>query len=367
VTRPHLPGDFSKVQPVVHAINHLNFLSFQGHHIIIHTESPSACDADSADKANARYRQAVEDLLERWGIHFDEIIVGRPLADLYIDGQVISTADDLEQETGFYNAHPPERSINRIEIHDHHIIKHSRSIAGERYYYQNIPPQLAHLFPELLDSDEYSIKLRKVMGIPLSFLNASGTLTSGTVLKLLDILGSLHAWPAPAAGNIYSNYAAKVRARLGEYDFSGFPDFEFHRDEILRYLDDYEAQDRGVAGMIHGDPVLTNILLDADDQMRMIDMRGKLGDVLTVTGDIFYDYAKVYQSLVGYDCILMGRPLDRQYLRRNIDMFEEYLTSRFDRSRIDDIRMITKSLLLSLIPLHDDAKCRGYYELMREL
>jgi hypothetical protein len=33
-------------------------------------------------------------------------------------------------------------------------------------------------------------------------------------------------------------------------------------------------------------------------------MRGKIGDTLTIYGDAFYDWAKLYQSLIGYDKIL---------------------------------------------------------------
>ena len=30
-------------------------------------------------------------------------------------------------------------------------------------------------------------------------------------------------------------------------------------------------------------------------------MRGKVGDKLTICGDWLYDWAKIYQSIIGYD------------------------------------------------------------------
>ena len=33
-------------------------------------------------------------------------------------------------------------------------------------------------------------------------------------------------------------------------------------------------------------------------------MKGKIGDELTIIGDTYYDLAKVYQSILGYDFIL---------------------------------------------------------------
>ena len=48
---------------------------------------------------------------------------------------------------------------------------------------------------------------------------------------------------------------------------------------------------------IHGDPVFSNVLLTDESTVKLIDMRGALGDVLTTQGDVTYDLSKVYQSL----------------------------------------------------------------------
>lgn len=39
-------------------------------------------------------------------------------------------------------------------------------------------------------------------------------------------------------------------------------------------------------------------------------MRGALGDLLCTEGDTNYDLAKVYQSLCGYDFIIMDKDVD---------------------------------------------------------
>ena len=133
---------------------------------------------------------------------------------------------------------------------------------------------------------------------------------------------------------------------------------------ILEYLDRYESERRGVAGVVHGDPVFTNVLIDTNDGIKMIDMRGRVGDELTVYGDIFYDYAKVYQSLIGYDHVLMGKDVA---IGENVSVFEEYVVRVYGTERLQDIKMIAKSLLISLIPLHGDEKCRSYYGLVSSI
>ena len=39
-------------------------------------------------------------------------------------------------------------------------------------------------------------------------------------------------------------------------------------------------------------------------------MRGKVGDKLTICGDWLYDWAKIYQSIIGYDEILLSKFMD---------------------------------------------------------
>lgn len=41
-----------------------------------------------------------------------------------------------------------------------------------------------------------------------------------------------------------------------------------------------------------------------------VDMRGSLGDTVCTTGDVNYDLSKVYQSLCGYDFIILNKDLD---------------------------------------------------------
>lgn len=50
-----------------------------------------------------------------------------------------------------------------------------------------------------------------------------------------------------------------------------------------------------------------------------LDMRGELGSQLTLQGDLTYDLSKVYQSLLGYDYIILNQPL----LERDAEILEE--------------------------------------------
>jgi len=266
------------------------------------------------------------------------------------------------------------RHFNNILIKDDTVIKTSTSqdFNGELYWYSHIPPSISHLFPKSSINRE-SLVLEKIIGLNLSYLYVNSRLTGELLLRLLETISILHqSLPKPSTSlqelNIYSNYKDKLSDRYENYDYS-----TIDKDAIELYVDiydalkDYEYSDRGRISVIHGDPVFTNIILDVDNNFKFIDMRGKLGDTLTIYGDSFYDYAKMYQSLVGYDFILSGTSMNTPYMNGLIDVFTDYITRRYGNSAMNDIRTITKSLLFSLIPLHNNDKCKDYYALINTI
>jgi hypothetical protein len=94
-------------------------------------------------------------------------------------------------------------------------------------------------------------------------------------------------------------------------------------------------------------------------------MRGKQGEGCTIFGDAMYDYAKIYQSLIGYDYILNGTEINHLY----IDDLKQHFESYFTPGEINDIKIITASLLFTLLPLHDEDenKFNKYIKLIKNL
>jgi hypothetical protein len=78
-------------------------------------------------------------------------------------------------------------------------------------------------------------------------------------------------------------------------------------------------------------------------------MRGMVGNKETIYGDRNYDYAKILQSLLGYDSLLRGVHINSKYRDSLIAHFIEKCPAN-ER----DIRAIAAYLLFTLIPLHED-------------
>jgi thiamine kinase-like enzyme len=153
----------------------------------------------------------------------------------------------------------------------------------------------------------------------------------------------------------------KLLDRYKSYDYSQFYNNKDTLDKILEFLDNYTVKS---ITAIHGDPVFTNIIIDNDNIIKFIDMRGKQGSIYTIGGDPIYDLAKIYQSLSGYDCVLNNTTfsIDQKLLKH----YENWVNHNYEIS-MEDIRKFAAGLYFSLIPLHNNEKCQQYYQLARNL
>ena len=366
VTFPRVAGDYTSVRPIHNNIALLRYLKKIGNTIIIYTARRMKTHGGNLGKINSDIGKITFDTLDEFSIPYDEIYFGKPHADFYIDDLAVNCFGDLEKELGFYN--------NKIEPRDFHTLQASSigtiikkgDLSGECHYYSNIPCSLKDMFPLFLAGDDNSITIERVHGLTVTELYLSEMLTENTLVHVLNSVNRIHSCcELPSTtGNIYANYAAKLKSRYQSYDYSAFEDSEVTFKRLLSDLELYEKSGAGKRRVVHGDPVFTNIMINVHGKIKFIDMRGKLGDQLTICGDWLYDWAKVYQSLVGYDETLLSRAVSATYKQSMIDVFANYFISKFSREDFSNLKTITRSLLFTLIPLHDNDICTEFYQLI---
>jgi capsule biosynthesis phosphatase len=430
VTHPRVHGDYTSCEPKERNVRLLRELSAAGHYIIIWTARRMRTHKANVGAVIKDVGLITLHTLAQYDIPYDEVHFGKPYADLYVDDLAVNALVDTEKEigwacvTGGGAAAQPERGMvasrafNSVVVVDNTIIKSSKAsiLSGEMHFYRNIPASLRHIFPVVLSMEEAasgvsSITMERVRGVPASHLLAAHALTPGRLAKLLAALELLHTTahddaPAGAADpplpppSIYGNYVDKVLGRFEAHKagaYAAFPDAEQLCTLIVTHLREYEAAGRGVpVDFIHGDPVFSNLLITNANDVFLIDMRGRVGDVHTTGGDVLYDLAKVYQSLCGYDLILLNgagagvnsgvmptgayASLSRHqedYLRGLRQAFRAHLKASsfysplflsapgadcgagtMAAARLRDVEMITASLYFSLIPLHPEEPAR---------
>ncbi|CAM9997362.1 unnamed protein product [Ectocarpus sp. 8 AP-2014] len=155
----------------------------------------------------------------------------------------------------------------------------------------------------------------------------------------------------------------QVLRRLGQNEavYTGFEGIDVPGMSriILSYLHSYQEGARfRRADFVHGDPVFSNCLQNKEGDVAFVDMRGALGDLLCTEGDTNYDLAKVYQSLCGYDFIIMDKDVDPNAVEMLRDLeqnvFWPFVRENYAGTKPEDIAMLAASHFLSMVPLHEN-------------
>ena len=373
VTYPKIKDDYKTVEPITKNIELVKYLKSFNHTIIIYTARRMKTHQGNQGKLLADIGKITFDTLDKFEIPYDEIYFGKPQADFYIDDNAINAYDDIEKEMGFYLDMIKPRDFNSIDKNTIEIYtKKSNDLSGEIYYYQNIPPSIKDMFPLFIDYDInnkwYSIE--KINGITLSIMYLSELVTPELILNVMNSIKRIHNTNTTnniQELDIYSNYKDKLKHRYENYDYSQYPKSKELYEYLYNQLQTYENKKKGKKVIIHGDTVFTNIITNQYQKIKFIDMRGIQGNTLTLYGDWLYDWAKFYQSLIGYDEILLDKEINKDYKLKYITYFEKIFVEWYGDNSLIDLKLITKSLLFTLIPLHNNNKCIKYYNLINSI
>ena len=366
MTFPIIKNDYRTVKPIEKNINFLKYLKTFGNTIIIYTARRMKTHNGNIGKINSDIGKITFETLDNFNIPYDEIYFGKPYADFYIDDLALNCFDDLEKELGYYNNKIEPRDFHTINTSSINTIIKNGNLEGENYYYKNIPKSLKDMFPIYILGNNTTITIEKINGITITELYLSKMLVENTFIHVLNSINRIQSCNVINDDNInlYDNYASKLINRYKNYDYSLFENSENMYESLLLKLQYYEKNNLGIKKVIHGDPVFTNIIINNYGKIKFIDMRGKLGNKLTIYGDWLYDWAKIYQSIIGYDEILLSKFIDNKYKENIIDIFKKYFIDKFSEKDFENLKIITKSLIFTLIPLHNNEKCIKYYKLL---
>lgn len=374
VTYPKIAGDYTTVRPKIKNIKFLNFLQSLGHHIIIYTARRMRTHKGNIKKVKKDIEKLTKNQLTKFGIKYDELIFGKPYAHFYIDDLSIHPAENLNIKLGYYEAADNiTRKFNEIIIGEKITIKKSKNIKilkNEIKFLKNIPKKITNFFPKLRGDGSNFYKMETIKGLKLSYLLINNLLTKDDLTKIYKTLCHIHVSKYKdknSTVNIYKNYYQKIKTRINNNDGLIKKFGVKYFDKLKNSLKDYEKKSLGKIGVIHGDPVLSNIIKKNNDDLIFLDPRGSLGNNFTIFGDTNYDFAKVYQSLSGYENIILDKKIDNNYLEDLRNHFENLLISRKNPIKPNTIKVLASSLYFSLTKFHDKKYTNKFFEISHKL
>lgn len=357
VSHPLIKNDYRSVKPILENIKFLNHLYSKGHHIIIHTARRMRTHRGNINKVKKDIQKLTVEQLKLFKIKYNELIFGKPYANYYIDDLSINPNENLNTKLGFYEKSDTlTRSFNNVIVGDKFTIKYSKNldkINNEAKYLKIIPRKIKKFFPKVIEHRKNFYKMSTAKGLKLSYLLTNCLLTKNDLTALFNCLQIIHSSKVKKQDKqiyIYDNYANKLIKRIKlikNYDLKKF-------NELIHALKKYEFQNKGKIGIVHGDPVLSNIIKKLDNNFTFLDPRAGLGNKFSIYGDINYDFAKIYQSLTGYENIIYDTKIDSDYLKDLQTHFESLLIKSNIIDSISTLKYLTASLYFSLISFHSE-------------
>lgn len=355
VTFPKIKNDYRTVKPIIKNIKFVNFLYSQGHHIIIFTARRMRTHKGNIKKVKKEIEKLTLNQLKLFNIKYHEFLIGKPYAHFYIDDLSINPKENLNTKLGYYETQDTlTRNFNEIIVGEKFTIKNSSNIIKlnhEINFLDNIPRKIKKFFPIVRDFGKNFYKMDTINGLKLSYLLINNLLTREDLTSLFKKISLIHESKKILQNekiNIYENYSKKFVSRTKNITYK-----KKQISLINDYLVNYEKNNKGKIGVIHGDPVLSNIIKKHNNDLIFLDPRGSLGNEFSIYGDRNYDYAKIYQSLTGYENIVLEKKIDQKYLKELQNHFVKLLIENKKIRNIQLLKYLTSSLYFSLISLHD--------------
>lgn len=372
VSYPNIHNDYTTCRPLQDRIQFLRRCKEAGHTIIIHTARRMRTHSGSVSKVIADIGMITLQQLKDFDIPYDEVLFGKPEANFYIDDKAINPyIPEWKHWMGFFDETIHNKIINQLPTNNlNHIVKinderiHKKgpsSFLGAQAHYlaqiKNIP-SIAPMYPQLYgcyeDGELTVIDMEYMQGIPIYKIFQEGLLTTQILSSILAKMSIIHSTKTNQTHSnklqlVKSNWTDKLQKRLQLPIYQQIPNIHTISTNILNHVTKYtnEMTEDSIADVIHGDFWFSNMIYTFQHEPKFIDPRGKLDQTECLFGDKYYDYAKLYQSILGYDCVI-----NQCELPANQPILKEFIDNYFSEIGVNliNLQWLTKSLILGTIP-----------------
>ena len=162
VSYPTIPYDYSSVKPIDNMIQFAQKLKSEGHTIIIHTARRMATHNNNVGAVIKDIGKQTFETLDLFNIPYDELLFGKPIADIYIDDKSANPyRKGSIQSMGCIDYEDTEEIINMLPNNKYNSIKLIKDktkiiksglkhfLSGELFFYKNIPKysSISNYFP----------------------------------------------------------------------------------------------------------------------------------------------------------------------------------------------------------------------------
>lgn len=273
---------YDKCEPkpdVIAKINHLH--DDLGFYIVLHTaRGMVSCEGD-IDRILKKNKRVLEEWLEKYDVHYDELIFGKPIADLYVDDRCMDVRDFCNTEFGVLKGGGSGKSVIRLGK----MVKKMFGSEDETSNFKDWVEDNRNIcrYPEVISYLYDAVYMEYIKGEDLSKDLDKSDLVNlvWTILKFKNIK--------------YENFDLEVQLNILRKNKGYDEEIDALIEMCERFLKSKKRKLKANASFSHGDMILSNVLKD-ERGLCYIDPR-----YFRESSSYLLDFGKLRMSLSGYE------------------------------------------------------------------
>ncbi len=278
----HRNRDYENAAPITATIEKMRDLKKDGCEIVIYTSRGQvSCKGDLA-LIEERNREQILRWLKKHDVPCDELIFGKPIADLYVDDKAMSVEQFQRETFGFLHGGGSNKPIYRIG----NMVKKTLGSASDTAD-----------FREWVEDNNGSCKFPRVISylydaVYMEFIEGTSLVECFTSEDLQEIIKTLDGFSTMKKPSFDIGPQIEVLLKNRSDDFE--------INEMINMCAQFIERNKDVlndhASYSHGDAILSNIIKGRDGELYFIDPR-----YFKESSSFLLDFGKLRNSLSGYE------------------------------------------------------------------
>lgn len=273
--------DYENAIPVSHVIQKMKAMKDDGWEIVIYSSRGQvSCKGDIA-LIEQKNRKTAENWLKRNNVPYDQLIFGKPIADVYVDDKGMSVNDFGKAEIGLLYGGGSRSKIYRI---GNVVKKYFGSDEDVRRFKEWIDDNLGSCrFPHVISYLYDSVYMDYIEGVRLV-----DDCKWEDIEEILSVIRRFERMPT-------SEFTIGPQLQILEKNKSGSKEWDETIDRVKDFLVSNEQNFAQHASYCHGDLILSNVL-KSKEGLYFIDSR-----YFRESSSYLFDLAKLRMSLMDYE------------------------------------------------------------------
>lgn len=275
---------YDKCEPNTEVINKINHLHDDlGFQIVLYTARGMVSCGGDMERILRKNKDVLEDWLERHDVHYDELVFGKPIADLYVDDRCIDVEDFVQQGFEVLKGGGSGKSIYRIGK----LVKKTFGSESE-----------TSCFKDWVEDNKSYCQYPRVASylydaVFMDYIDGHDLSKELTVYDFTKIVWTIDQFSSVKYNSFNLDTQLEILNKNSGYDEC----IDSCIDVCKRFLKDREEILSSNASFSHGDMILSNIVKDKrSHELFFVDPR-----YFRESSSYLLDFAKLRMSLSGYE------------------------------------------------------------------